>query len=323
VKAIVQRRYGKPEDVLELRDDIEKPQVGEKQVLVRVVATSINSGDWRRVYASPKFLRLVAGFRGPKEPLLGGDAAGIVEQVGAGHDDLMVGDEVFGIRSGAFAEYVAGQSFVRKPTNLSLEHAAAVPIAGVTAVQALREKGNVQPGERVLINRAGGGVGTFAVQIAKALGAYVTAVTSTGKLDLVRSLGPDQVIDYSRENFTKGGERYDLIIDMGSNQPFRALRRCLTPSGRIVMVGAGKGFFGPFGRFAGGRIRRSRLLNQPLITFIAYGPYQDQLTTLKELIEAGKVTPVIDRNYSLADIAQAITYAATERARGKVVIGVE
>jgi NADPH:quinone reductase-like Zn-dependent oxidoreductase len=314
VKAIVQRRYGKPEDVLELRDDIEKPQVGEKQVLVRVVATSINSGDWRRVYASPKFLRLVAGFRGPKEPLLGGDAAGVVEQVGPGHDDLMVGDEVFGIRSGAFAEYVAGQSFVRKPTNLSLEHAAAVPIAGVTAVQALREKGNVQPGERVLIN------GTFAVQIAKALGAYVTAVTSTGKLDLVRSLGPDQVIDYSRENFTKGGERYDLIIDMGSNQPFRALRRCLTPSGRIVMVGAGKGFFGPFGRFAGGRIRRSRLLNQPLITFIAYGPYQDQLSTLKDLIEEGKVTPAIDRTYRLGEIAQAIAYAATEKTRGKIVV---
>ncbi|MEX2546912.1 MAG: NAD(P)-dependent alcohol dehydrogenase [Chloroflexota bacterium] len=322
MRAIVQHRYGKPEDVLELRDDVDKPQVGENQVLVRVSATSLNSGDWRRVYASPAFIRLVAGYRRPKDRLLGGDAAGVVEKVGPGATELKVGDEVFGIRSGAFAEYVSGQHFVRKPANLSMEHAATVPIAGVTALQALREKGNVQPGERVLINGAGGGVGTFAVQIAKAFGAEVTAVTSSDKVDLVRSIGADHVVDYSRTNFTKGGYRYDLIVDIGGNHSFRALHRCLAPNGRIVMVGAGKGMFGVFGRLIGGKVRKS-VLKQPVVFFIAYGPYQDQLTTLKELIEAGKVTPVIDRSYPLTDIAQAITYSGTEKTRGKVVITID
>jgi NADPH:quinone reductase-like Zn-dependent oxidoreductase len=319
MKAIIQHRYGKPEDVLELRDDVDKPQVGEKQVLVRVLATSVNSGDWRRVYASPAFLRLVAGVRAPKQRLLGGDAAGVVEQVGRGDTDLMVGDEVFGIRTGAFAEYVSGRSFVRKPTNLSFEHAAAVPIAGVTALQALREKGKVQPRERVLINGAGGGVGSFAVQIAKALGAEVTAVTSSDKVDLVRSIGADDVVDYTRDNFTRGSGRYDLIVDIGANHSFRALSRCLAPKGRIVMVGAGKGTFGVLGRLVGAKFRKS-VLKQPLVSFIANGPYEEQLATLRELIETGKVTPVIDRSYPLGDIAQAITYAATEKARGKVVI---
>jgi NADPH:quinone reductase-like Zn-dependent oxidoreductase len=298
---------------------VDKPAAGEKQVLVRLIASSVNAGDWRGVYASPKFIRLIAGFRRPKDPLVGGDAAGVVEQVGPGEADLKVGDEVFGIRSGAFAEYVSGENFVHKPANLTVQHAAAVPIAGVTALQALRERGKVQPGERVLINGAGGGVGTFAVQIAKALGAEVTAVTSGDKLDLVRSIGADLLVDYGRDNFTKAGERYDLIVDIGGNQPIRALSRCLAADGRIVLVGAGKGMFGTLGRLVGGTIRR-RILKQPVVFFIAYGPYKEQLTTLKELIEAGKVAPVIERSYALTDIAQAITYAATEKTRGKIVI---
>jgi NADPH:quinone reductase-like Zn-dependent oxidoreductase len=322
MRAIVQHRYGKPEDVLELRHDVDKPQVGDNQVLVRVSATSVNSGDWRRVYASPKFLRLIAGLRTPKNPLLGGDAAGVVEEVGPGDTDLRMGDEVFGIRTGAFAEYVCSVNFVVRPANLSLEQAAAVPIAGVTALQALREKGNVKAGERVVINGAGGGVGTFAVQIAKAFGAEVTAVTSNDKLDLLRSIGADHVIDYNSEDFTKGSERYDLIVDIGGNRSFRALSRCLAaPNGRIVMVGAGKGTVGVLGRLIGGKIRKS-VLKQPVTFFIANGPYREQLMTLRELIEQGKVTPVIDRSYPLTDIAQAITYAATEKTRGKIVISV-
>lgn len=319
MKAIVQHAYGSPERVLRL-EDVERPSVADKQVLVRVLASSVNAGDWRRVRASPAFIRLIGGFRKPKEPLLGGDAAGVVEEVGPGDTDLKPGDEVFGIARPAFAEYLCGENFMLKPANLSFEQAAAVPIAGVTALQALRVHGNVQPGQRVLINGAGGGVGTFAVQIAKALGAEVTAVTSAANLDLVASIGADHVVDYGRENFTRSEQRYELIVDIGGNQPFRGLRRCLAPAGRIVMVGAGKGRFGVLSRIAGAKIRAR--LGQPVVFFIAYGPYAEQLTTLKEWIEAGKITPVIDRTYPLSGVAEALDYVQTERARGKVVIKV-
>jgi NADPH:quinone reductase-like Zn-dependent oxidoreductase len=320
MRAIVQSGYGEPERVLELAE-VDRPEPGEKQVLVRVVATSANAGDWRRVYASPAFLRMMVGLRRPKNPTgLGGDAAGVVEAVGLGESGLQVGDEVFGIRSGAFAQYVAGQSFVRKPANLTFEQAATVPIAGVTALQALQKHGDVQPGQKVLINGAGGGVGTFAVQIAKALGAETTAVTSTDKLELMRTLGADHVVDYTRDDFTRLGGRYDLIVDIGGNKSVGAMRRVLADGGKLVMTGAGHGRFGIMGRVFGGWVRRK--LGQPLVFYVATGPYQEQLTTLREMIEAGKVTPVIDRTYALTEVAEAMRYLRTEKARGKVAITV-
>ena len=317
MKAIVQQGYGSPERVLQL-EDVEQPAPAEHEVLVRVRSSSINAGDWRRVYASPFFIRLMGGVRRPSERELGGDVAGVVEAVGPGGSDLEVGDEVYGIRHGALADYVAGQNFVRKPHNLSFDQAAAVPIAGVTAIQALQKHGNIQPGERVAIHGAGGGVGTFAVQLAKAFGAQVTAVTSSDKGDLVRSLGADRVVDYTREDFTRGEERYDLIVEIGGNVPVRSMSRALAPGGRIIIVGAGRGRFGVISRIIGVTIRRR--LGQPIKFFVANGPYQEQLETLRELIEAGKVRPAIERTYDLADVAQAIRHVATEKTRGKVVV---
>ena len=318
MRAVVQTRYGAPAKVLELRE-VEKPTPSDAGVLVRVRASSVNSGDWRRVVADPFLVRLFSGLRGPKEPLLGADAAGIVEAVGRDVTHVAIGDEVFGLRTGAFAEYVAGQSFVAKPQNLTIEQAAAVPVAGCTAIQALRDHGNVKPGQKVLINGAGGGVGAFAVQVAKAFGAEVTAVTSTEKLEMVRSIGADHVIDYTREDFTRRGQRYDLIVDCGGRPSVAAFRRALEPTGTLVLVAAGKGAFGALGRFVGSKVRR-RILTQPVVTFIASGPYRENLDTLRELIEAGKVRPVIDRTYPLSQIAEAISYAKTERVGGKVII---
>ena len=317
MRAIVQQGYGSPERVVRL-EDVEQPVPAEHEVLVRVRSSSINAGDWRRVYASPFFIRLMSGVRRPSERELGGDVAGVVEAVGPGGSDLEVGDEVYGIRHGALADYVAGQHFVRKPHNLTFGQAAAVPIAGVTAIQALQKHGNIQPGERVAIHGAGGGVGTFAVQLAKAFGAQVTAVTSSDKGDLVRSLGADRVVDYTREDFTRGEERYDLIVEIGGNVPVRSMSRALAPGGRIIIVGAGRGRFGVLSRIIGVTIRRR--LGQPIKFFVANGPYQEQLETLRELIEAGKVRPAIERTYDLADVAQAIRHVATEKTRGKVVV---
>jgi NADPH:quinone reductase-like Zn-dependent oxidoreductase len=320
MRAIVQNGYGEPGRVLAFAE-VDRPVPGENQLLVRVVATSANAGDWRRVYATPFFIRMMIGLRSPKKPQeIGGDAAGVVEAVGPGDTALKIGDEVFGIRSGAFAEYVAGQNFVRKPANLTFEQAATVPIAGVTALQALQKHGNVQPGQKVLINGAGGGVGTFAVQIAKALGAETTAVTSTDKLELMRTLGADHVVDYTRDDFTRGGGKYDLIVDIGGNHTVRAMRRVLSDGGKLVMTGAGHGRFGVMGRVFGGSIRKR--LGQPLVFYIATGPYQEQLTTLREMIEAGKVAPVVDRTYALSDVAEAMRYIRSEKARGKVAITV-
>jgi NADPH:quinone reductase-like Zn-dependent oxidoreductase len=320
MKAIVQHRYGKPEDVLELRDDVEKPVPEDDRILVRVRASSVNAGDWRRVRATPAFVRLVEGLRKPKTPGLGGDASGVVEAVGKDVTDLKVGDEVYGIRTGAYAEYLTSKMFARKPANLTFEQAAAVPVAGITALQALRDHGKLQPGQKVLINGAGGGVGTFAVQIAKAIGGDVTAVTSTGNVELVRSLGADRVIDYTREDFRKSGQRYDLVIDIGGTPSLSTLRGALAPGGRLVLVGAGKGVAGPLGRMALGLVR-SRILRQRITGFIAKVNKED-LAALRELIEAGKVMPVVDRTFPLSDLARAMTYVETERARGKVVISI-
>jgi NADPH:quinone reductase-like Zn-dependent oxidoreductase len=320
VKAIVHREYGSPTRVLELRSDVEQPVPAANEVLVRVRASSVNSGDWRAVTADPFIVRLFGGgLLRPKSPFVGVDAAGIAEAIGDEVTDVDVDDEVYGMRNGAFAEYVAGRSFVRKPANLSLAEAAAVPAAACTALQALRDQGNLRSGERVLVNGAGGGVGTFTVQLARAFGATVHATTTADKLELLRSLGADHVIDYEREDFTRAGHRYDLIVDCGGRPSVAAFRRALSPAGRLVLVAAGKGRLGALGRFIGGQLRR-RLLRQHVIVFIAGAPFEENLLTLKELIEANKVRPVIDRTYPLERAAEAVAYAATERVAGKVVI---
>lgn len=318
MKAIVQDRYGSPE-VLRVAE-VEKPTVDDDGVLVRVRAASVNAGDWRRVRASPFVLRLDEGLRRPKRVVFGADAAGHVEEVGKNVTHLQPGDEVFGVGKGAFAQYVSGRTFVPKPANITFEQAAAVPVAGLTALQGLRDKGRIQPGQKVLINGAGGGVGTFVVQVAKAFGAQVTGVTSPGNVDLVRSLGADHVMDYTREDFMKGGIRYDLVVDVGGNRSLSDSRRVLAPDGTLVLVGAGKGLGGPVGRFLAASVR-SRLLKQRVVAFVSWES-TDDLMTLKELIEAGKVIPVIDRTYPLAQTSQALRYLESERARGKVVIKV-
>jgi NADPH:quinone reductase-like Zn-dependent oxidoreductase len=241
----------------------------------------------------------------------------VVEEVGAEVTDLRVGDEVMGIRTGAFAEFVCGANFVPKPSNLTFEQAAAVPIAGVTALQALRDHGALQAGQRVMVNGAGGGVGSFAVQIAKAMGAEVTAVTSTDHVELLRSLGADRVIDYTREDATHSGP-YDLVVDIGGTPSIGKLRGALTSKGTLVMVGAAKGGIGVLGRIAAGAFR-GRVLKQRVRFFIA-GVDKADLLYLKELIEAGKVTPAIDRTYPLAEAGRALRYVEAGHAHGKVVI---
>jgi NADPH:quinone reductase-like Zn-dependent oxidoreductase len=280
----------------------------------------VNAGDWRRVRANPVLIRIMEGLRRPKTPLFGGDVAGVVEAVGTDVTDLSPGDEVFGIRSGAFAEYVASRNMVRKPANLTLAQAAAVPIAGVTALQAVRDHGHLEPGQRVLVNGAGGGVGSMAVQIAAALGGVVTAVTRTENVALMRELGAARVIDYRSDDFTRDTERHDVIVDVGGNRPIRALRRILAPGGRLVLVGAGHGGLGAVGRLVGGSIRR-RFLKQPVAVFIADVRRED-LETLRELIEAGRIRPVVDRAYPLGELAAALRYVEEGRVQGKVVVTV-
>jgi NADPH:quinone reductase-like Zn-dependent oxidoreductase len=316
VKAIVQDRYGPPE-ALRLAD-VEPPTVEEDGVLVRVRAASVNPLDWRRVRGSPLVLRFGEGLRRPKAPVLGVDAAGVVEEVGAAVTDLRPNDEVFGVGKGSFAEYVAGRTFAPKPSTLTFEEAAAVPVAGFTALQGLRDRGDLRPAQRVLVHGAGGGVGTFTVQVAKALGAHVTAATSTEKVELALSLGADRVIDYTRRDSTEEATRYDLVVDCGGYRSIAACRRALEPGGKLILAGAGKGLGGPVGRFLAASVR-SRVLRQRVDAFISWES-TDDLLTLKELIETGKVTPVIDRTYPLAEAAEAVRYLESERASGKVVI---
>lgn len=316
MRAIVQDRYGSPEH-LRLAE-VDPPSLTDNGVLVRVHASSINAGDWRRVRAAPFIIRASEGWRRPRSSLLGGDAAGVVEAVGSAVTHLAAGDRAYGIRTGSFAELVNGRSFVRMPANLGFEAAAAVPIAGVTALQAVRDHGRVRPGDRVLVNGAGGGVGSMVVQIAKADGAEVTAVTGPTTLDLVRSLGADRVIDYTREDFTRTAADHDVTIDLGGNRSVRALRRTLGTGGRLVLVGAGAGRLGPMTRLAGGLVRM-RLLRQPVAMFIAAVRIED-LNALTELIESGKLRPAIDRTYPLEQVPEAMRYVESGQARGKVVI---
>ena len=323
MKAIVRYRYGST-DLLELRD-VEVPLVGDDDVVVRVRAAGVDQGVWHVMAGLPYPIR-VAGFglRAPKNPVLGADVAGVVQAVGKEVSGFRPGDEVFGIAKGSYAEYACASEdrLALKPANLTFEQAAAVAISGLTALQALRDHAKVRPGQKVLIVGASGGVGTFAVQIAKAFGAQVTGVCSTTKVDLVRSLGADHVIDYTREDFADGQHRYDVILDIGGNASLSRLRRALTPKGTLVIVGGETD-----GRWLGGTDRQlralvlSRFVGQKLGTFVSRENHED-LLVLKELIEAGKVTPVVDRTYPLSDAPEAIRYMREGRARGKVVITV-
>ena len=314
MKAIVYHEYGSP-DVLELKD-IDKPMVNDDSVLVRVRAASVNAYDWHMVRGLPYVVRMSEGLRKPKRSVTGVDMAGHVEAVGKNVTQFRPGDEVFGERGGAFAEYVCARenNFVLKPANLTFEQAAAVPMAGYTALQGLRDKGQIQPGHRVLINGAAGGVGTFAVQIAKSFGAEVTGVCSTRNVDMVRSIGADHVVDYTREDFTRSGERYDLILDAVDNRSLSACRRALGPNGILVLVGAPEGrWVAPLARFLIPQLL-SRFVSQKLVSLLATRSKED-LVVLKELIEAGKVTPVIDRRYPLSEVPDAIRYLETGHAQ--------
>ena len=319
MKAIVRDRYGSP-DVMRLAE-VDRPDLDDDSVLVRVRATSINAHDWHMLRGKPYIARLDEGLRAPKSTVLGIDVAGTVEAVGANVTGLAVGDRVFGSRSGAFAEYVASRNMVPMPANLTFEQAAAVSVAGQTALQGLRDKGGLKAGQRVLVIGAGGGVGSFAVQIAKALGAEVTGVTNPASVDLVRSIGADHVIDYTRENATRRGGPYDLIMDIGGQNSLASLRRVLAPNGTVVMVAPGRGEWIGFLARIGWAILTSRLSSKKILPFLSHVS-TDDLLVLKELIEAGKVTPVIDRSYPLEQIPDAIRYVEAGRARGKVVITV-
>src|SRR5712671_4885081 len=326
MKAIVYCDYGLANLKLE---DVEKPVPNDDQILVRVRAASVNPYDWHFIEGTPKIIRLMGvGLRKPKDTRVGVDFAGTVEAVGKNVTNFKPGDEVFGGRGGAFAEYVcprAHRAVALKPANITFEQAASVNIAGITALQGLRDKGKVQQGQKVLINGASGGVGTFAVQIAKSFGADVTGVCSTRNLDLVRSIGADHVIDYTKEDFTKSDQRYDVMYDTVGNRSLLECRRVLTPKGKAVMIGGGgpgdQGLIGPLV----GPIKLlmlSPFVSQEMGTFLAELNQKD-LTALADLMQSGKVTPVIDKRYKLSELPQAIEYLEQGHARGKVIIAVE
>lgn len=323
MKAVVHHEYGSP-DVLGL-EEIEKPIAGDDEVLVRVRAASANAADWHLLRADPFLIRLMGfGLLKPKNRVLGADIAGCAEAVGRNVKQFQPGDEVFGDLSacgfGAFAEYVCvpETALAPKPAGLTFEQAAAVPLAGVTALQGLRDKGQIQPGQKVLIHGASGGVGTFAVQIAKAVGAEVTGVCSTRKLGMVRSIGADRIIDYTEEDFADNGQHYDLILGVGGNRWILDYKRALRPSGIYVMVGGSvlqmfqAMILGPWISMSGSRSVGNLMAK----------PNQDDLVALKALIEAGKVRPVIDRRYELSDLPEAIRYLEAGHVQGKIVITV-
>jgi NADPH:quinone reductase-like Zn-dependent oxidoreductase len=335
MKAIIQDRYGPP-DVLKLRE-IDRPTVKDDEVLVRVRAASLHPDVWHALRGVPYVLRVMgSGLRRPKNPVPGTDVAGLVESVGESVTRFHAGDEVFGQNVGAYlwgnggtyADYAAvPESRLQvKPANLTFEQAASVLTSGPIAVQGIRDEGRVQPGQKVLINGAGGGVGTIAVQLAKAYGADVSAVDSAGKLDMLRSIGADKVVDYTQHDFTRSGERYDLVLDIAGTHRWSDLRRALTPEGTYVLIGhdqygrSGHRWFGSLGRFF------KLMLISPFVRHLH--PFRgakdpgDRLVVLKELVEAGKITPVIDRTFPLSEVPEAIRYLESGNARGKVVITV-
>jgi NADPH:quinone reductase-like Zn-dependent oxidoreductase len=323
MKAILYFKYGSA-DVIQLKE-IAKPAPKDDEVLLKVLAASVNAYDWHFLSADILPIRMVSGLLKPKNPRLGADLAGRVEAVGPAVTQFKPGDEVYGEigawGNGAFAEYVSvpEKAFVLKPANLSFEQAAAVPMAGLTALQALRDTGQVQPGQKVLINGASGGVGTFAVQIAKILGAEVTAVCSTGKVEMVRSLGADHVIDYTKEDFTRNGLKYDVILAVNGYHPIAAYKRCLTPKGMYIMAGGTAAqifeavLLGPVVSERAGR----------KLGAVSAKINQKDLAVLKEMLEAGQLTPVIDRVYPLRETAEALRYLGQGHARGKIVISMQ
>jgi NADPH:quinone reductase-like Zn-dependent oxidoreductase len=322
MKAIVRKRWGRPRDVIEL-DEVTKPEPADDEVLVRVRASSINRGDYYTLGGAAVLMRpMIGGFLRPKEQRLGGDFAGAAEAVGKNVTDIQPGDEVYGVRTGAFADYVSAKLAVaRKPANLSFEEAAAVPVAAMTALQALRDKGGLQKGQRVLVNGASGGVGTFAVQLAKALGAgHITAVCSTRNVERARSLGADRVVDYTREDYTRSGERFHLIIDVAGCHSWRESKRVLVPDGTLVLAGAptGNRLTGPMGRLA--RLWLSSRVGSRRLIFFICKPNRADLAVLREFIEAGQVRPVVDRVYPLAEIADALEAMGKGHVQGKLVV---
>jgi len=317
MKAIVYDRYGSPE----LRE-IDRPDVADDGVLIRVHASSVNPADWYAMTGRPYIARPAVGLRKPRHNVLGTDVAGRVQAVGGSVTQLRPGDEVFGAGTGAYAEYLSAPAnrLVPKPANLTFEQAAAVPVAALTALQALRDKGRVQPGHRVLINGASGGVGTFAVQIAKALGAEVTGVCSTRNVDMVRSIGADHVVDYTREDFTTGGRRYDLMIDIAGSRSFSECRRVLAPEATLVIVGGPKTnrLLGPLSHVL--KTRLASVGKSQKVVFFVSKNEKDDMVVLHDLLEAGKVTPVIDRRYELSEVPDAFRYLGDGHARAKVAI---
>ncbi|HEX8599996.1 MAG TPA: NAD(P)-dependent alcohol dehydrogenase [Chloroflexia bacterium] len=320
MKAIVCTKYGSP-DVLQL-SEVEKPKPGDDEVLVKIHAVSVNAMDWHRMRGKPLMFRMMLGLTKPKASILGADIAGRVEAVGKDVTEFKPGDEVFGgVGQGGFAEYIAvrERALLMKPANISFESAAAVPVAAVTALQALRDKGQVQPGQKVLINGASGGVGTFAVQLARSFGAEVTAVCSPRNLAMARAVGADYVIDYTKEDFTRKGKQYDLIIDTAGSRSVSDYARALSPQGTCVIVGFSTMFHMLRSMVMGSLA--SRTGNKKFVRFLAK-LYRKDLVLLKELLEAGKVVPVLDKCYPLSEVAEAVRYFGVEHARGKVVITV-
>jgi len=320
MKAAIYRRYGPP-DVVQI-NEVEKPVPKDNEVLIKVCAASVNPIDWHLIRGMPYMLRIAAGLRKPKMTRLGSDVAGEVEAVGRTVTQFKPGDAVFGLCRGTLAEYVcvSESALVRKPDNVTFEQAASVPLASLTALQAFGDEEEIQPWQKVLINGAAGGVGTFAVQIAKSFGAHVTGVCSTRNVEMVRSIGADRVIDYTQEDFTKGWQRYDFILDCAGNHSLSACRRVLSRTGTYIMVG------GPTGRWMIRALARvikalvlSRFVSQKL-TMMITKVSKENLTTLCELMETGKVRPVIDRRYTLSEVPEAIRYLEEGHARGKVVI---
>lgn len=322
VKQIGYSSYGSP-DVLELRE-VEKPEPAANEVLVRVEAAAVNPLDWRRIRGDPYFLRLVEGLPRPRNGRLGADFAGRIETAGARVHEFAPGDEVYGDASssgmGAFAQYISVPvtKVAPKPASISFEAAASVPIAGVTALQGLRDSGRIQAGESVLINGASGGVGTFAVQIAKAYGAEVTGVCSTRNLKLVRSIGADHVVDYTQEDFTRSGDRYDLVFDSVANRTLADYKRALNPGGRFVMVGFST--LSHMLQVTVGGAWVSRTGDRRMGSLGMVNSKREDLLQLNELLESGKVAAVIDRRYPLEETAQALRHVESHRARGKVII---
>jgi NADPH:quinone reductase-like Zn-dependent oxidoreductase len=318
MKSIVRHRYGSS-DVLEF-GEADRPEATQDRALIRVHASSVNAHDWHMMRGKPYLARMGGqGLVRPTSTTLGLDVAGVVEAVGPDVTDLAPGDEVFGTRSGAFAEYVSTKNVVRMPAGLSFEEAASLPVAGFTALQAVRDKAEVRPGQRVLVNGAGGGVGSLVIQIAKAHGAEVTGVTSTANLELVAALGADRVVDYTRDDFTRGRDRYDAIFDAGGNWSLARLRHVLAADGTLVMIAPGAGqWVGPLVRIVGAMLI-SRISTQRLRPFLSSVSRED-LVVLRELVEAGKLRPVIDRTFAYEEIPAAIRYVESGASHGKVVI---